>query len=63
MENIIKKMGLSIMYAASGLMILFLLIDFGVFGLEVKISNMYYLFMLVLFTAGLLLYKNRKKIN
>ncbi len=60
MEDILKKMAVTLMIAAGGLMFLFLLIDLEIFGTGVKISNMYYLFMAIVFLAGIGLFRIRK---
>jgi hypothetical protein len=61
MEDIIGKLSLFIIIFTSILMVLFFLIDLGLFGDEVQITGLYYLFMAGFLGSSLWIYRNKAR--
>ncbi|MGK0140028.1 MAG: hypothetical protein ACI9DJ_003494, partial [Algoriphagus sp.] len=63
MEDILKKLSLFSIIFTSILIFLFFLIDLGIFGDEVRITGLYYVFMAGFLGSAIWIYKNRGRFN
>lgn len=59
MEDIIKKLSLATIVFSSILIVIFLVVDLGIFGDEVRITGLYYVFMAVFLGCATWIYRNR----
>jgi hypothetical protein len=61
MEDIITKLSLFTIVFTSILIFLFFLIDLGLFGDEVRITGLYYVFMAGFLGTAIWIYRNRAR--
>lgn len=61
MEDIIKKLSLATIVFSCILIVIFLVVDLGIFGDEVRITGLYYVFMAAFLGFAIWIYRNRAR--